>query len=756
MITEPEKAGEEARVIWLPSGTMVDIYGKLAKGGHRPTYANVRSFLSEMPNVPGYDQGVFLRGGKVEYGPAKPQAPKAGFGTGWERLDTLFGGGGNALMGGLHSVLGAFEGWNMKKALDNQISFGQAKLPENVRAVTRESRAQAEIPHEDPATVLAELLASQGGREGYSQGEWMDGGPGIIAGATSGSRYTKDVAKKNPRYLAAVQAQEAKEKRAEQEQDAEDKIVEQQKLRQRGYDMVVSKPITGAEMERRRNGGKGLGDLASRPLELHRGLDRVSAWSWSLTPEQRASLTPDQIRAKVDELLQGSIDESVLSTASDLAKRDEKIRYWDVKSPELELYNKPGKNYDDVNEQGGPRGVFNVLWQQLMSSVPNTGATMAATTAATVASGPAAPVAGPAAMAASTALLETGTGFNQAFGTWLAKQGIDLNDIRDPKSKEYAAAMAKLKAITDKDPVGVMGQMQEMLNASGKRGAISGGTAAVLNVAGNRVQDLAKSALPKSYNAPMTDGSLVKPIAAAIYSPVRTAQVYRKIIFPRAAKAGIDTAWEATEEALTDIITDVLMGESPDKKTALSSFLVGAKMGGISSFGFGKSNVDNPFEILRKAAEEGESGLDRVAAEIELNTGMPAAKAKASIQKAGEILEQFETFAKRYPPTPEFRKRAWADFIKGYRGNRDALYSHEQDTLRARIKDRQTDLDALNAELEQRRLMAFNPNNVPVSPLIPSLQKEVDELKQGFDYTRGEGRYFHPLTQTPDADPPKK
>jgi hypothetical protein len=554
----------------------------------------------------------------------------------------------------------------------------------------------------------------------------------------------------NPRYLAAVQAKKEAEERAKHEQDAEEKISEQQRLRKQGYDYVVNPPITAAEAERRKNGGRGLGGLSSRPLELHRGLDRVSAWSWSLTPEQRASLTPDQIQAKVDELLKGSIDEAVTSGASALAKRDEKVRYWDVKTPELELYNKPGNNYDDVSERGGPRAVFNVLWQQLMSSVPNTAATAIATTGATVASGPAAPVAGPAAMAASTALLETGTGFNQAFGTWLGKQGIDLEDIKDPNSKEYAAAMATLQEIIARDPVGVMGQMQEMLNEAGKRGALSGVTAAALNVGGGHVQGWAKGALPKSYQSSLTSGSLVKPLAAAAWSPIRTAQggIYKKIIFPRLANATIDTAWEATEEALTDIITDTLMGDSPDMKTALASLLVGAKMGGISSFGFGKSNVDNPFEILRKAAEEGESGLDKVAAEIEKNTGMPAAKAKASIQKAGEILGQFETFAKRYPPTPEFRQRAWADFIKGYRGNRDALYSHDQDTLRARIKDRQADLDALKEELEKQRLMAFNPNNVPVSPLIPSLQAQIEQLKQGFDYTKGEGRYYYPLDRT--------
>ena len=747
MVTEPEKPGEEARVLWLPAGTMVDLYGKLAQGGHRPTYANVRSFLSEMPDVPGYDQEVFLRGGKVEYGAAKPQAPqepKAGLGTGIDFLDRRFAGGGNAFMGGVHSVFGAAEGIKMKGALESQISLEQAKQGRGpvVTDAVHEATKRGLPPPEDPASVLADLV---------SQGMRSDSTPTGM-GSSFGfynpnyASYTQNTqnARNHPRHLAAVKAKEDADRFVQHEKDAQDKIDEQQRLRQMAYDIAANPP-------RMHPRDLGAGHFNSPEYQ---GLAEVLNWSLSLTKEQRASLTPGQIQTKVDELMAGAYSKEFARRAGDMARRDEKINYWDVKSKEMELYNQEGKGYADV----GALGAFNVLWQQLMSSVPNTAATAGVTAAATAASGPAAPVAGPAAMAASTALLETGTGFNQAFGTWLAKQGIDLRHLKDPKSAEYAEAMTKLQGIAANDPAGVMGQMQEMLKASAKRGAISGGTAALLNVGGNYVQEWGKAALPKSYSAPMTSGSLVKPVAAAVWSPVRTFQggIYKKIIFPRAANAAIDTAWEATEEALTDIITDVMMGESPDMKTALSSFLVGAKMGGISSFGFGKSNIDNPLEILQKAAEEGESGLDRVAAEIEQNTGMPAAKAKASIQKAGEILQQFETFAKRYPPTPEFRQKAWADFIKGYRGSRDALYSHEQDKRRARIKDRQTDLDALKLELEQRRLMAFNPDNVPASPLIPSLQQEVDVLKQGFDYTRGEGRYYHPLSRTPDADPPKK
>jgi hypothetical protein len=74
--------------------------------------------------------------------------------------------------------------------------------------------------------------------------------------------------------------------------------------------------------------------------------------------------------------------------------------------------------------------------------------------------------------------------------------------------------------------------------------------------------------------------------------------------------------------------------------------------------------------------------------------------------------------------------------------------SHEQDIRRATIKDKQSALAALQEALDQEKLMAVRPGNVPVTPLIPSLQGDIGRLRQGFDYTKGEGRYYHPLDRT--------
>ena len=750
--------GGAPEVMWLEPAAIVDVSNDLAKSGLPTTAGNVRASLARMKDkYPQYykpQEGAFLRDKQLQFGPAKEKPPQAGLGTGWEALDEITAGTGNAFMGGVHSILGAGEGINLKKALQTQTALKQAQLTNGKEVVTdathEAAKAGLELPG-DPAAILADLI---------SQGKRADSFPtGIGSGFgfynPNPSAYTpnQEIATNDPRYGEAVRAQNEANKLLEQHNDAQARIKEQQKRREMGMDLFMNPP---SSTQHDISFGYGMGVppkfAPDSRIAGDYSMSQVGEWVKSLTPEQRASMTREQVQSKIDEILMGVATADTSREASTFARRDEKTRYWSPQSPAMELYNKPGMGIEDVTEQFGSKGALNVTLQQLAGSVPVTATTIAATTLASLASGPAAPVVGPAAMGMSTAVLGAGTGFNQAFGIWLAKQGIDLNDLRDPNSKEFAAAQAKINAIAAQNPSGFMGQMDEMLSTSVKRGAAEGLTAVVLNQVGDKLTSWGKSKLPKSMQAPGTSGSLLRPLPAIVARPVQTFRdgIYKKILAPRAINGAIDTWWEATEEGLTDIITDTIMGDDVDLKTALSSFMVGGLMGAGSSFGAGRSNIDNPLQVLQSAVAEGESGLDQVAAEIEKNTGMPAARAKAAIQKAGEILEQFETFAKRYPPS--MRGYAWTHFIKGYKGSKSDLFSQEQDVRRATIKDKQSALAALKESLEAEKLMAINPDKVPVSPLIPSLKTSIEQLQQGFDYTKGEGRYYHPLDRSYGGD----
>lgn len=761
--------GGAPEVMWLEPGAIVDVSNDLAKSGLPMTAGNVRASLARMKDkYPHYYrpseltpeervkqgregwQGAFLRDNQLQFGPAKKKPPQAGLGTGWEALDEITAGTGNAFMGGVHSILGVGEGINFKKALQTETSLKQAKLTngqEVVSDATQEAaKAGLELPG-DPAAILADLI-SQGKRaDSFPTG--LGSGYGFYNPNPAAYTPNQEIATNDPRYGEAVRAQNEANQLLEQHNDAQARIKEQQKRREMGMDLFMNPP---SSTQHNISYGYGMGVppkfAPDSRIAGDYSMSQVGEWVKSLTPEQRASMTREQVQAKIDEILIGVATKDTSREASTFARRDEKTRYWSTQSPAMELYNKPGMGIGDVAEKFGNKGALNVSLQQLAGSVPVTATTIAATALASLASGPAAVVVGPAAMGMSTAVLGAGTGFNQAFGVWLAKQGIDLNDLRDPKSKEFAAAQAKINAIASGNPSGFMGQMDEMLSTSVKRGATEGATAIFLNKFGEALTGQVKNTLPKFMRGPGTSGSLLRPAAAIVARPVQTFRdgIYKKILLPRAINGSIDTWWEATEEGLTDIITDIIMGEDVDRKTALSSFMVGGLLGGGSSFLAGRSNIDNPLQILQSVAAEGEAGIDQVAAEIEKNTGMPAARAKAAIKKAGEVLEQFETFAKRYPPT--MRGYAWQHFIKGYRGNKADLFSQEQDIRRATIKDKQSALAALQEALEAEKLMAIDPSRVKGSPIIPSLQTSIEQLQQGFDYTKGEGRYYHPLDRT--------
>ncbi len=740
--------GGPPEVIWVEPNEIVDVSNELSQNNLPISAGNVRAALARRRSVyPAVKEGAFIRDGRVEFGPAKPKPPQASVG-GWGPLaifDPLTAGVGNAGMRGWNSVAGAAEGWTMQGAMRDKLALaaalqGKAGDPEVTDAVNEAAKAGLPMPtaDQDPAAVLAELVA-----EGKDADNFPIGMGSSFGFYTPRAIQPRDVAVNDPRYRAAVKAKEDAEAIADAKAKFQGDVNAQQARRKMGFDIFKDR--------------EKLARYAYDPVNMiggssvnfnDSGLAKVANYVLTLTPDQLASMNDQQIQAKVDEILSGEAGDNFKKGARAVGRRDVSTRYWSPTSDAMKLYNKEGMGYGDVVDEYGNVGAVNVMLQQLAESAPNTGATMLATTLAGLMSGPAAPVVGPAAMGASTAILGAGSGFNQAFGKWLAEQGIDMSKLSDPDSPEFAAAQAQLDAIAQKDPAGFMGQIDAMIKESAQRGLAEGATAVVLNKAGDALTGRIKDALPKSMRAPMTSGSLLRPLPAIIARPVETFRggIYKKILLPRAINGSIDTWWEATEEGLTDIITNTVMGDDMDLKTALSSFMVGGLMGGGSAFGAGKSNIDNPLQIIQEKAAEGEPGLDQVAAEIEKNTGMPAARAKAAIQRAGEILEQFETFAKRYPPS--MRGYAWQYFIKGYKGKQADLFSYEQDMRRATIKDKQSALAALQEALEQERLMAVRPGNVPVSPLIPSLKGDIDRLRQGFDYTKGEGRYYHPLDRS--------
>jgi hypothetical protein len=757
--------GGPPEVVWVEPAEIAEVSNELARDNLPISAGNVRAALARRrtsyPAVKGKeprDDGAFLRNGRLEFGAAKPEPPQAGVG-GWGWLgsaDPVFAGVGNAGMRGWNSVAGAAEGWTMQGALRDKLALaaalqGKAGNPEVTDAVHEAAKAGLPMPtsDQDPAAVLADLV---------SQGMRSDSTPTGM-GSSFGfynpkyASYTQNTqnARNHPRHLAAVKTKEDADAIVEGKAKFQGEINDQDDRRKKGVSLFMTTPKSSQWMP---SGSSATGYTfpSDDRVSGDYGMSKIAEYVLSLTPEQRAAMTDQQIQAKVDEILSEEADGKFKPAAAAVGQRDVSTRYWSPTSDAMELYNKDGNGYGDVSDKYGWTGALNVMMQQLGESAPNTGATMLATTLAGLASGPAAPVVGPAAMGASTAVLSAGSGFNQAFGKWLAEQGIDLSQLSDPNSPEFAAAQANLDAIAQQNPAGFMGQIDAMIKESAQRGLAEGATAVVLNKAGDALTGRIKDALPKFMRAPRTSGSLLRPVPAMIMRPVETFRggIYKKILLPRAINGSIDTWWEATEEGLTDIITNTVMGDDIDLKTALSSFLVGGLMGGGSSFGAGKSNIDNPLQLIQEKAAEGEPGLDQVAAEIEKNTGMPAARAKAAIQKAGEILQQFETFAKRYPPS--MRGYAWAHFIKGYKGSKPDLFSYEQDTRRATIKDKQNALAALQEALDQERLMAVRPANVPVSPLIPSLQGDIDRLRQGFDYTKGEGRYYHPLDPTYGGD----
>jgi len=748
--------GGPPEVIWVEPAEIVDVQNELSKQGLPTTAGNVRAALARMrdkyPVVYRPKEGAFIRDNQLQFGPAKAKPPQAGVG-GWGWLgyaDPLFAGGGNAFMRGLNSVAGAAEGWTMQSAMRDKLALaaalqGKAGAPETTDAVNEAAKAGMVLPTEDPAAVLAELVA-QGMRS-----DSMPTGMGSSFGFYNPNyaSYTQNTqnARNHPRYLAAVKAKEEADAIIEARDKFQRDTRAQQARRQMGLEIFKDREKLA------RYAYDPVNMIAGSSVNFNdSGLAKVANYVLTLTPEQLASMNDQQIQAKVDEILAGEANDNFKKSAKAVGQREASTRYWSPTSEAMKLYNKEGMGYGDVVDEYGKTGAFNVMWQQLAESAPNTGATMLATTLAGLASGPAAPVVGPAAMGTSTAILSAGSGFNQAFGKWLGEQGIDTSQLSDPDSPEFAAAQAKLNEIANRDPAGFMGQIDAMIKESAQRGLAEGATAVVLNQAGDKLTSWGKSKLPKFMQAPGTSGSLLRPVPAMVMRPVETFRggIYKKILLPRVIHGSIDTWWEATEEGLTDIITNTVMGDDVDLKTALSSFMVGGLMGAGSAFGAGKSNIDNPLQIIQEKAAEGESGLDQVAAEIEKNTGMPAARAKAAIQKAGEILEQFETFAKRYPPS--MRGYAWRYFIKGYKGNKDDIMSHEQDIRRANIKQKQSALAALQEALDHERLMAVRPGNVPVSPLIPSLQGDIDRLRQGFDYTKGEGRYYHPLDRSYGGD----
>lgn len=750
------KEGGDPEVMWLEPGAIVDVSNDLAKRGLDTTAGNVRASLARMKDKypQHYRPGGFLRDKQLQFGPAKEKPPRAGLGTGWEALDEFTAGTGNAFMGGVHSILGVGEGINLKNTLQTRTALEQARLTNGMAVVSDAAHEAGKVGLElpgDPAAILADLI-SQGKRAG-SFPKGIGSGFGFYNPNPSAYTPDQEIATNDPRYGEALRAQNEANKLLEQHNDAQARIKEQQKRREMGMDLFINTP---SSTQHNISYGYGLGVppkfAPDSRIAGDYGMSQVGEWVNSLTPEQRASMTREQVQSKIDEILMGVATADTSREASTFARRDEKNRYWSHPSKAMELYNEPGMGIGDVAERYGTTGAFNVTLQQLAGSAPITLTTIAATTLASLASGPAAPIVAPAAMGMSTAVLGAGTGFNQAFGIWLAKQGIDLNHLKNPKSKEFAAAQAKINAIAAQNPSGFMGQIDEMLSTSVKRGVAEGATAVVLNKVGEKVTSWGKSKLPKPMQAPGTSGSLLSIVPAIVARPVQTFRggIYKKILAPRAINGAIDTWWEATEEGLTDIITDTIMGEDVDLKTALASFMVGGLMGAGSSFGAGRSNIDNPLQAFQSLVAEGESGLDQVAAEIEKNTGMPAARAKAAIKKAGEVLEQFEVFAKRYPPS--MRGYAWRYFIQGYKGSKPDLYSQEQDVRRATIKDKQSALAALKESLEAEKLVAINPDKVPVSPLIPSLKTGIEQLQQGFDYTKGEGRYYHPLDQSYGGD----
>lgn len=749
--------GGPPEVVWVEPAEIVEVTNELARDNLPVSAGNVRAALARRrTSYPPVKDGAFLRNGRLEFGAAKPEPPKASVG-GWGPLsifDPVMAGVGNAGMRGLNSVAGAAEGWTMQRAMREKLALaaamqGKAPTPEPTDPVHEAAKAGMTLPTEDPAAVLADLV-SQGMRS-----DSMPTGMGSSFGFYNPNyaSYTQNAenARNHPRYLAADKAKEDADAIIEGKAKFQGEINDQDARRKKGVSLFKTTPKSSQWMP---SGSSATGYTfpSDDRVSGDYGMSKIAEYVLSLTPEQRAAMTDEQIQAKVDEILSEEAGGKFKSAAVAVGQRDVSTRYWSPTSDAMKLYNKDGNGYGDVSDEYGWTGSLNVMMQQLSESAPNTGATMLATTLAGLASGPAAPIVGPAAMGASTAVLSAGSGFNQAFGKWLAEQGIDLSKLSDPNSPEFAAAQDELTRIASRDPAGFMGQIDAMIKESAQRGLAEGATAVFLNKAGDALTGKIKDALPKSMRAPRTSGSLLRPVPAIIARPVETFRggIYKKILLPRAVNGSIDTWWEATEEGLTDIITNTVMGDDIDLKTALSSFLVGGLMGGGSSFGFGKSNIDNPLQIIQEKAAEGEPGLDQVAAEIEKNTGMPAARAKAAIQKAGEILQQFETFAKRYPPS--MRGYAWTYFIKGYKGSKPDLFSYEQDTRRATIKDKQSALAALQEALDQERLMAVRPANVPVSPLIPSLQGDLDRLRQGFDYTKGEGRYYHSLDRTYGGD----
>lgn len=748
--------GGPPEVVWVEPAEIVEVSNELARDNLPVSAGNVRAALARRrTSYPAVKDGAFLRNGRLEFGAAKPEPPKAGVG-GWGWLgyaDPVFAGVGNAGMRGWNSVAGAAEGWTMQGALRDKLALaaalqGKAGNPEVTDAVNEAAKAGLPMPtsDQDPAAVLADLVA-----QGKDSNNFPIGMGGSFGYYSPRAIQPRDTALNDPRYLAAVKAKEDADAIIEGKAKFQGEINDQDARRKKGVSLFKTTPKSSQWMP---SGSSATGYTfpSDDRVSGDYGMSKIAEYVLSLTPEQRAAMTDQQIQAKVDEILSEEAGGKFNSAAAAVGQRDVSTRYWSPTSDAMELYNKDGNGYGDVSDKYGWTGALNVMMQQLGESAPNTGATMLATTLAGLASGPAAPVVGPAAMGASTAVLSAGSGFNQAFGKWLAEQGIDLSQLSDPNSPEFAAAQAELTRIASRDPAGFMGQIDAMIKESAQRGLAEGATAVVLNKAGDALTGKIKDALPKSMRAPRTSGSLLRPVPAIIARPVETFRggIYKKILLPRAINGSIDTWWEATEEGLTDIITNTVMGDDIDLKTALSSFMVGGLMGGASSFGAGKSNIDNPLQIIQEKAAEGEPGLDQVAAEIEKNTGMPAARAKAAIQKAGEILQQFGAFAKRYPPS--MRGYAWAYFIKGYKGSKPDLFSYEQDTRRATIKDKQSALAALQEALDQERLMAVRPANVPVSPLIPSLQGDLDRLRQGFDYTKGEGRYYHPLDRTYGGD----
>lgn len=744
-----DKEGGPPEIIWVEPAEIVEVSSELAKNNLPVTAGNVRAFLerrrSTYPPVPG---GAFIRNNRVEFGQAKPEKPKASVG-GWGPLalaDPVFAGAGNAFMRGAHTVLGSAEGWSMQGAMRDKLALaaalqGKAGQPEVTDAVHEAAKAGLPMPtsDQDPAAILADLVGKPTEMGSIS---------GFYTPNYAGYLRRQVNAENDPRYLDAVKAKEDAEGIVSSQAAFQDDINKQQARRDVGVSLFKNPP-SSSQFVTSPDGGY---DMPDSRVSGDYAMSKVAEYVLSLTPEQRASMTPGQIQAKVDEILSVGTKSDFDRAAKTVGQRDASMRYWEPSSDAMKMYNKPGMNYWDVVDDHGYLAPLNVMTQQLFESAPNTAASMLATSLAGLVSGPAAPIAGPAAMGLSTAILSAGSGFNQAFGKWLGEQGIDLSALSDPNSEEFSQAQAKLDAIAQRDPAGFMGQIDSMLRESNKRGAAEGITAVALNKLGDALTGKIKDALPKSMRAPGTSGSLLRPLPAIIARPVETFRggIYRKILLPRAVNGSIDTWWEATEEGLTDIIASTLVGDDIDAKTALSSFMVGGLMGGGSAFGAGRSNIDNPLQIIQQKAAEGEPGLDQVAAEIEKTTGMPAARAKAAIQKAGDILEQFETFAKRYPPT--MRGYAWKYFIEGYKGKQADLFSHEQDIRRATIKDRQAALAALQEVLEQEKLMAIRPQNVPVSPLIPSLQADIERLQKDFDYTKGEGRYYHPLDRTYGGD----